>query len=237
MKEITPEKFLDALANAAYQVSVEKLFLTDDFDYPITPESLVQVVIAQNLNKKLHINSIKLEISVDSLLKGLSGKYDEKEEIRNGRIDIVCWENPLIPLAIIEVKDELNGTDDGLLKDVKRIKQLLLLKNKMFNQSIRFGGIVAYIGKNNRRYKKNKYLDQQLEPYVNQTIETIKRKIIHKIDNEKFEVMFKVGRCVDSAKNINEDFEDEESRYENSLSGKEQMTKYLVAIFYLKNYK
>ena len=155
-------------------------------------------------------------------------------KIKDGRVDIVCWNNSPIPFAIIEVKDELSGTDDGLIKDVERIKQLLLLKHPMFNQGIRFGGIVAYIGKNNTQYKSDKYFDEQLEPRVNQTVETIRKNINDKIDNENFEVKFKIGRCIDSSKNGNEDFSDEKSRCENSLSGKEQMTKYLVAIFYLK---
>ena len=116
MKQPDKTRFLNALADAAYQVSVEKLSLTGDFDAPIYPESLVQIVVAQNLNKSLRCDRIELEFPTEQLERELASNVKLVTD-RSGRIDMVCWHGG-IPYAIIEVKDQIVGANDGLILNI-----------------------------------------------------------------------------------------------------------------------
>ena len=107
------DSFLNALAKAAYRVSVEKFELTSDIDSPIYPESLVQVVVGQVLKEEFAISADKSPID------------------RPGFLDLVCWDSQK-PLAVIEVKDQLTGTDDGIVNDICRIQRLLSMRHFFF---------------------------------------------------------------------------------------------------------
>ena len=228
-------RFLDALATAAYQVSAEKLFLTDSFDAPIYPESLVQVVVAQSLSKELHCSRIELEFPTEEIERELCGTKDCLVCARPGRVDLICWHNS-IPLAVIEVKDQLAGSNDGLADDAVRLQQLLSVQHRFLqNYRLSFGGLVAYVGKNSQQYKEYKPFDHQLEPKANQSIQTIKRNIEAAIDQKQFAVEFRDGRCIDSSRNATKPDPFVGTEQEDPLSGEEQMTKYVVAVIYRKD--
>ncbi len=232
-----PDKFrlLDALANAAYQVSAEKLFLTDSFDAPIYPESLVQVVVAQSISKELHCTRVELEFPTEELERELCGVKDCRLCSRPGRIDVVCWHSG-VPFVAIEVKDQLAGSNDGLDVDAKRLQELLSAQHRLLpNLKLSFGGLVAYIGKNSQKYKEKKPFDHQLGPKVDQSVDTIKRNIENAIDKSKFEVEFRVGRCIDSSRDATKPDPYIGTENEDPLSGAEQMTKYVVAVIARKD--
>jgi hypothetical protein len=229
------ERFLTALASAAYQVSVEKLFLTDSFDAPIYPESLVQVFVAQNLSRNLHCSRVELEFPTNELERELCGTPDCLVCSRPGRIDVVCWSGG-VPLAAIEVKDQISGTDDGLLADAVRLQELLDVKHRIMPYRLTYGGLVAYVGKNSQQYKEPKFFDHQLEPYSERTVETLKRKITEKIDSAKFDIHFRSDRCIDSSKDAAVPDPNTDAPDADLLSGEEQMTKYVVAVLVRKEF-
>jgi len=233
--QIDKNRFLDALATAAYQVSAEKLLLTDSFDAPIYPESLVQVVVAQSLVRELHCSRIELEFPTEQIELELCGGKDCRVCARQGRVDLICWHSGL-PLAAIEVKDQLAGSDDGLVVDAIRLQQLLSVQHRLLQRfCLSFGGLVAYVGKNSQRYKEYKPFDHQLEPKAKQSIQTIKRNIEAVIDKTRFDISFRDGRCIDSSRDITKPDLYINTEFEDPLSGEEQMTKYLVAVISRKD--
>jgi hypothetical protein len=116
---IDKHHFLDALAKAAYIVSVEKLLLTGNYDAPIYPESLVQVVVAKQLHETLYFSRVELEYPAATLESELFGGPRPLSVMGLGRLDLICWDVDGRVYAV-EVKDELTGTNDGLVKDAGR---------------------------------------------------------------------------------------------------------------------
>jgi hypothetical protein len=222
-------RFLDALTTAAYQVSAEKLFLTDSFDAPIYPEALVQVVVGQTLGRDLHCSRVELEFPTKGLEQELCGALDCCVCTRPGRLDIVCWHNGF-PLAVVEVKDQLANPNDGLVPDALRIQELLSLRHRLMSSRLAFGGLIGYVGRNAEDYKEYTPFEQQLERKANQSVATVMKNIEAAVDREKFNIEFRYGRCIDSARDANKGDPNIGTENEDPLTGAEQLTMYVVAV-------
>lgn len=89
-----------------------------------------------------------------------------------------------------------------------------------------FGGLVAYVGKS----IESKPFDHLLEPHSQRTVDTVKRNIERVIDQSKYDVCFRVGRCLDSSLDGANPDPNFGTEHEEPISGAERMTKYVVAL-------
>lgn len=227
--QLTKDDFLKGLARAAYAVSVQNLFLTDDSDAPISPESLVQIVVAQSLKDSFPGLSIGFESSTSDLESEFSKEGNISCE-RQGSVDIVCRYGSE-PLAVIEVKYQLTGTNDGLVSDVVRLQQLLALRHRFFPKyRFQFGGIVSYVTKSATQYEPPKYFDHEFERYAGRSVKTVEKNIKAALNATSFDIAFLSGRCVDSSKDGEKPDDLVGTEFEDEISGAERMTKYLVAV-------
>lgn len=224
-------QLLNALSTAAKAVAVDKLILTDDFNGPIYPEALVQVAAAMSLKKQLPHLALKLEYSTRTLEEELRGTKAECDLcLKPGRVDIAIWSSSK-PIAVIEVKDQLANSDDGLVKDVERIQKLLDIEHRKIGTNLlEFGGAIAYVGKSCKQYKEYKYFDQDLENYSERSVETVKQRMRDTIDCTKYKIIFQHGRCIDSSKDSKNTDLQKGTEFEETISGEEHMTKYVVAV-------
>nr|WP_237282479.1 hypothetical protein [Vibrio vulnificus] len=82
------QEIFEALKNAAYKVSAENFFLTEDLDSPIYPESLVQIEAAKSLKSMLPYSVVKLEFAVSDIEKLLGAGITGQTDRTNGYADI-----------------------------------------------------------------------------------------------------------------------------------------------------
>ncbi|HCE2191104.1 hypothetical protein CGJ39_23820 [Vibrio parahaemolyticus] len=228
------QEIFEALKNAAYKVSAENFFLTEDLDSPIYPESLVQIEAAKSLKSMLPYSVVKLEFAVSDIEKLLGAGITGQTDRTNGYADITFFHDGF-PQAVVEVKDEINGTDDGLIKDAERIQQLLDIENSKFEKKLlQFGALIFYVGKNSQGYKVARQTEDKIEMFVDRTINSTKENIENVVDKNQFSIEFMDGRCIDSIKKTGSSDPYIGTEDEQPLTGQEQMTKYVVAIIQRK---
>lgn len=141
-KRCKGEKLLDALEKSGHKIAYEILHLTGDLEEAIYPESLVNVVTARELADAFPGTKIKMEENTDTLVVQTRSLWLSEDELkddddgkslypvgRRGKVDIAVW-GDLFPELLVEVKDELSGTDDGIRADIDRLKKFLMLENR-----------------------------------------------------------------------------------------------------------
>ncbi len=234
--KVTAESLANALLHGGRAAAVENFLLSQDADVPIYPESLVQVEVAKALRDRLHLTGIELEASTERIVRAASGrKFGDPlypSLTRPGEIDIVGWLH-VVPQVFVEVKDQISGTDDGVVADVLRIQELLSISHRWGEagpqaRTPRFGAVLYYVGKNSQQYKKGRHLAAQFIPFADRTVDTSLMNIRKVVDATRFELLIKKIRVVDSAKDGAPDPELVGTADEESVSGSEQFT-YCVA--------
>lgn len=237
MPQISPEDLLAALLKAGAQAAFENFQLADDFDMPVFPESIVQVEVAKSLRTSFRFEQVELEATTGRLAQAMSGRAPAHAAFpsidRPGEVDVVCWE-AFGPQVLVEVKDQINGTDDGLREDLVRLQQFLDIVHKwakpgdVWPKWPVYGALVFFVGKNAAQYKKDRYLAAHFLPFADRTVDTAVTKLEALVDKTKFKLIFDKRRVVDSAKDGPPPPDTIGTEFEETVSGKEQFT-YCVA--------
>lgn len=229
----------DALANALLKggqaAALLNFELSGDPDVPIHPESLVQVAVAQALRDELQLASVELEVDTERLVQAASGRGlsdpSFPQDIREGRVDIVGW-STLLPQVFVEVKDQISGTDDGIVADILRVQELMSIPHKLgLNSKLpRFGAVLYFVGKNSREYRKGRHLASQFIPYADRTVATSLKNVQRVIDISRFRLLVKKLRVLDSAADGPPDPLLVNTEFEETVSGREQFTYCVVCV-------
>lgn len=241
---------IDALLAAGAEAAYQNFLLAQDFDVPIFPESIVQVHSAASLNERFSFSSVALEVSTRHVAQQLSGhapghdKFPiilrDGEEDTSGRIDLVCHQ-AFGPQVLLEVKDQISGTDDGLLEDLNRLQQLLRVEHKWSEQGVtarslspRFGALHFFIGKNAQQYRSGRFLASDMGRFADRTVNTVLAKLRAAVDSTAFELNSGTRRVIDSAKNGPPDPRNIGTEYEETVSGAEQFTYCVACVLHRK---
>jgi Holliday junction resolvase-like predicted endonuclease len=236
---ITAEILADALLTGGRAAAAENFLLSQDADVPIFPEALVQVEVARAL-RELNFSSIEMEAATDRIVKIASGRKSDDLEFpdigRVGEIDIVCWHD-FVPQVFVEVKDQISGSDDGIVADMLRLQELLRIAHRWGGNSPqvhipRYGAVVYYVGKNNGQYKKGRHLTSQLIPFANRTVATSLKNLRKIVDETRFTLLTKKVRVADSAKDGRPRPELVGTEDEETVSGDEQLTYCVVCVLF-----
>lgn len=236
MISITADNLADALLAGGYSAAQENFLLSQDADVPIFPEALVQVEVAKALRDRLAFTGIEMEAATEGIVRAASGRKPDDPDFPNigriGKIDIVCWQH-FIPQVFVEVKDQISGTDDGIVADAERLQALLGIVHKWGEKGPHartpvFGGILYFVGKNSQQYKHGRHLASQFIPYADRSVTTSVKKVRQVIDESKFNLIIKKSRVLDSAKDSPAKPELIGTIDEETVSGSEQFT-YCVA--------
>lgn len=236
---ITAENLADVLLTGGQSAAAENFLLSQDADVPIFPEALVQVEVARAL-RDLKFSSIEMEAATDRIVKVASGRKPDDCEFpdigRVGEIDIVCWNN-FVPQVFVEVKDQISGSDDGIVADTLRLQELLRIVHRWGVNTPqvrvpRYGAIVYYVGKNAGQYKKGRHLTSQLIPFANRTVATSLKNVRKIVDQTRFTLLTKKIRVVDSAKDGPPSPELVGTEDEETVSGAEQLTYCVVCVLF-----
>jgi Holliday junction resolvase-like predicted endonuclease len=234
---ITAEILADALLVGGRTAAAENFLLSQDADVPIFPESLVQVEVAKAL-RKLKFSGIEMEAATDRIVTAATGRTANDSDFpdigRVGEIDIVCW-NEWVPQVFVEVKDQISGSDDGIVADMLRLQEILRIAHRWGRNAPqakvpRFGAIVYYVGKNAGQYTKGRHLASQLIPFASRTIATSLKNVQKIVDNTCFTLLTKNVRVADSAKDEPPRPELFGTEDEETVSGAEQLTYCVVGV-------
>jgi hypothetical protein len=232
MVALTAENLADALLFGGHLASAENFMLSEDADVPIYPEALVQVEVAKALKERLQFSHVELEANTEALAKAASGLNLGHPNFpaigRHGCVDIVCWWH-VVPQVFVEVKDQINGTDDGVVADVLRLQEFLRIPHRWGANSPQariphFGAILYYVGKNSQQYKRGRHLASQFLTYSKRSVETSLSNLRNAVDQSAFDLLVKHARVVDSAKNGPPDSTLVATEDEETVSGHEQFT-------------
>jgi Holliday junction resolvase-like predicted endonuclease len=234
---LTSVDVADTLLAGGYAAAHENFLLSQDPDVPIFPEALVQVEVARAL-KRLHFSSIELEANTERIARATSGRKPCDEDFpdtgRPGEIDIVCWQS-FVPQVFVEVKDQISGSDDGLVADMLRMQQLLSIVHRWgadnpMNRIARYGSVLYYVGKNAVNYKKARHLASQFIPFADRSVSTSLANLRKVVDNSKYTLLTKKIRVIDSAKDSPPEPELVGTEEEEMASGHEQFTYCVVCV-------
>lgn len=236
MVSITADNLADALLAGGHAAAQENFLLSQDDDVPIFPEALVQVEVARALRERLNFSGIEMEAATERIVRAASGRKPDDPNFPNiervGEIDIVCWQH-FVPQVFVEVKDQITGSDDGIVADALRLQALLRIVHKWGVSAPqarvpRFGAILYFVGKNAQQYKKGRHLAAQFIPFANRSVTTSLENVRKVIDESKFTLITKKSRVLDSAKDGPPNPELVGTADEDTVSGAEQFT-YCVA--------
>ncbi|RYG86065.1 MAG: hypothetical protein EON58_22170, partial [Alphaproteobacteria bacterium] len=200
MKNLTSQDVLTALLSAGLEaVYTHQMLVGDDLDVPLYPEALVQVEVAKSLKTSLQFAQVELEASTKILEASLHrGEPTSPFCSNQGEIDIVCWQwNG--PQLFVEVKDEINNTDDGLIKDVERLQQLLAIRKDSATQNFPlFGGLLFYSSRKSPPIR-GKHLTSQFLPMVAKELDKTIQRIKSRVDLVRFTFVHDVREIPNSA--------------------------------------
>lgn len=236
MMMITPDNLADALLAGGHAAAQENFLLSQDADVPVFPEALVQVEAARALRERLSFDSIEMEAATERIVRAASGRKpcdpDFPEIERVGEIDIVCWQ-AFAPQVFVEVKDQISGSDDGIVADMLRLQALLRIVHRWGAKGPharipRYGAVLYFVGKNAQQYKKGRHLASQFIPFADRSVATSLKNVRKVIDETKFTLLTKKARVLDSAKDGPPNPELVGTEDEDTVSGAEQFT-YCVA--------
>ena len=239
---LTSGMLIESLLAGGRSAAYENFMLRDDEDAPIYPESIVQVEVAKVLKKRIRFSSVELEADTEKIAATASGFIPTAKGFpdvgRHGYFDIVCWQTP-VPQVYVEVKDQLSGTDDGIVSDLARLQEFLKITHRLGEKAIghklpRFGALLYFVGKNSQKYKNGRHLAAQFEKPSAKTVHTTIEKLKSVLDTTAFDFEFKVERVIDSAKNGPPDAALIGTEHEETLSGHEQFTQCVVVVITLK---
>lgn len=200
----------------------------------------MQVEVAKALNRRFGFDRVELESCTVRLARVMSGIHPKHASFpkieRHGKVDIVCWQ-AMAPQILIEVKDQITGTDDGLIEDLCRLQDFLKIEHK-WNKRKRtapwlnlpqYGVLVFFVGKNSESYKNDRYLASHFEPNADKTVETVIKKLKKHV-SPSFNIDWAKTRVLDSAKDGPGDPRAIGTELEEELSGKEQFTYCIVCV-------
>jgi hypothetical protein len=237
---LTADQLADALLKGGQRAAVENFLLSGDPDVPIFPEALVQVEVAKALRDHLNLSSVELEATTERLLQAASGRALGDPErpcvTRPGEIDIVGWSH-FVPQVLVEVKDQIGGTDDGIVADALRIQELLSITHRWgedapHSKLPRFGALLYYVGKNSQQYERGRHLASQFIPFADRTVESSLKNIRKILDTARYSMLVKKARVVDSARDAGPDPELVGTQDEEQVSNKEQFTYCVVCVLH-----